>query len=49
MDQGRVVEYDTPRRLLAHPTSLFRRLCTLSGDLESIQRAAFERQPENDL
>ena len=49
MDQGRVVEYDTPRRLLSHPTSLFRRLCALSGDPYSIQRAALERQPETDL
>lgn len=37
LDQGRVVEFDTPRQLLlSQPNSLFRAMCEQSGDLDTL-------------
>ncbi|GAW19331.1 hypothetical protein ANO14919_088170 [Xylariales sp. No.14919] len=40
LDHGSVVEYDHPYELLKNKTGTFRSMCEMSGDLDSLQRAA---------
>ncbi|KAI0405284.1 multidrug resistance-associated protein [Xylaria palmicola] len=40
LDHGAVVEYDHPYELLKRKTGTFRSMCEMSGDLESLQKAA---------
>ncbi|KAI1822918.1 multidrug resistance-associated protein [Xylaria intraflava] len=40
LDHGAVVEYDHPHELLKKKTGTFRGMCEMSGDLDSLQRAA---------
>lgn len=36
MDQGRIIEYDAPLRLLERPDGLFYSMCERTGDLERL-------------
>ncbi|KAI0457143.1 multidrug resistance-associated protein [Xylaria acuta] len=40
LDHGAVVEYDHPYELLKKKTGSFRSMCEMSGDLDSLQKAA---------
>ncbi|KAI1421363.1 multidrug resistance-associated protein [Xylaria sp. FL1777] len=40
LDHGAVVEYDHPHELLKKKTGTFRSMCEMSGDLDSLQKAA---------
>ncbi|KAI8320345.1 hypothetical protein GQ54DRAFT_298726 [Martensiomyces pterosporus] len=40
LDQGKVVEFDTPGRLIRHEGSYFRWLCERSGEFEALQSMA---------
>lgn len=40
LDHGAVVEYDHPHELLQKKTGTFRSMCEMSGDLDSLQKAA---------
>ncbi|RWA04053.1 hypothetical protein EKO27_g11053 [Xylaria grammica] len=40
LDHGSVVEYDHPYELLKNKTGTFRSMCEMSGDLDSLERAA---------
>ena len=40
LGKGRVLEYDSPSRLLANPNSTFHMLCERSGDLAQLKAAA---------
>lgn len=42
MDQGRIIEYDTPLRLLGRPDGLFYSMCERTGDLERLLAMAKE-------
>jgi hypothetical protein len=36
IDNGKIVEFDTPYRLINNPSSLFRHLCEQTGELETL-------------
>ncbi|KAI7876125.1 P-loop containing nucleoside triphosphate hydrolase protein [Lichtheimia hyalospora FSU 10163] len=42
LDQGRVVEFDTPCQLLSNPNSMFRAMCEQSGDFDTLVKRAIQ-------
>lgn len=48
LDQGKLLECDTPARLLARDGSAFHTLCKNSGDYEELKRRALHTQIRND-
>lgn len=43
LDQGRVVEFDSPAVLLSRPDGVFHGLCRESGDYEELMEVAAKR------
>ncbi|CAG8455801.1 6887_t:CDS:10 [Scutellospora calospora] len=48
LDNGVIIEYDTPQSLIKNPESLFRQLCEQSGELESLMEIMRLNQSEEE-
>nr|CAG8456342.1 14203_t:CDS:10 [Entrophospora candida] len=49
LDEGRMVEFDTPDQLLNNPNSVFRQLCEQKGELETLMDLVAGLAKQNDV